>query len=73
MLESYRVEGIATTIKNPQANLVECVYQILGNILRTQDLQNVVLDKNDLFTDVLCKYAWAIYSTVHTILKLSLA
>jgi len=73
MLESYGVEGIATTVKNPQANLVERVYQILGNILRTQDLQNVVLDKNDPFTDVLCKYTWVIYSTIHTTLKLSLA
>ena len=68
MLDSYGVKGIATTVKNPQANLVERVHQTLGNMLRTQDIQNVILDKQDPFTDILCKYAWVICSTIHTTL-----
>ena len=36
-LESHGVEGVATTVKNPQANLVGRVHKMIGNMLRTQD------------------------------------
>lgn len=38
MLESYDVKATPTTVKNPQANLVERVHQTLGNMIRAKDL-----------------------------------
>ena len=35
MLESYNIKPKSTMIKNPQANLVECVHQTLGSILHS--------------------------------------
>lgn len=71
MLDSYEVKGVPTSVKNPQANLVERVNQTLGNMIRLKDIENQRLDPNDPFTDILCSCAWAIRSTVHTTLKAS--
>ena len=71
MLDSYEVKGVPTSVKNPQANLVERVNQTLGNMIRLKDIENQRLDPNDPFADILCSCAWATYSTVHTTLKAS--
>ena len=47
ILESYSIEPKPTTVKNPQANLVERVHQTLGSMLRSQDIHNVILDSLD--------------------------
>jgi len=69
MLASYNIKGIPTTIKNPQANLVERVHQTLGNMIRLNDLENKKLDPKDPFTDILYTCMWVIRSTVHATLK----
>ena len=69
MLNSHNIEGIVTSVKNPQANLVKRVYQTLGNIIHLHDTKNKILDPMDPFTDILCACMWAMCSTVHTILK----
>ena len=71
MLESYGIEPKPTTVKKPQFNLVERLYQTLGSMLRSQDIENVTLDSSDPWTDILRKCAWAIRSTVHTTLKVT--
>jgi hypothetical protein len=59
-----------TTVKNPQANgILECVHQVLGQMLHTAELDmadSVTPDDINVFLD---NAAWAICSTYHTVLK----
>jgi hypothetical protein len=61
-----------TTVKNPQANgILECVHQVLGQMLHTDELDmanSVTPDDVDVFLD---DAAWAIRSTYHTVLTAS--
>ncbi|GKY94846.1 hypothetical protein MPSEU_000449600 [Mayamaea pseudoterrestris] len=71
MLESFGIEPTPTTVKNPQANFVERVHQTLGNMLRTCELEEYEFPEDDPWTDLLCKCAWAIRSTIHLVLDAS--
>jgi hypothetical protein len=64
MLESYNIKPTPTTVKNPQANFVERVHQTLGNMLRTQELEQHEFSQDDPWADVLAKCSWAIRATV---------
>ncbi len=59
-------------VKNPQANaILECVHQVLAQMLRTTDLdmvKSVTPNDVDVFLD---NVAWTICSTYHTVLKAS--
>jgi hypothetical protein len=60
-------------VKNPRANgILECVHQVLGQMLRTAELDmadySFTPDDVDVFLD---NAAWAIGSTYHTVLKAS--
>jgi hypothetical protein len=60
-------------VKNPRANgILERVHQVLGQMLRTAELDDmadsVTPDDVDVFLD---NVAWAISSTYHTVLKAS--
>ncbi len=59
-------------LRNPQANaILECVHQVLGQMLRTAEIDmadSVTLDDVDVFLD---NVAWAICFTHHTVLKAS--
>jgi hypothetical protein len=68
LYKSYGTKGKPTTVRNPQANaILECVHQVLGQMLRTAEIdtaKSVTPDDND-------NAAWAICSTYHTELKAS--
>ena len=72
LCDSYGIKRKPTTIKNPQANaILEGVYQVLGQMLRTVEIDmadSVTPDDVDVFLD---NAAWAICSTYHTVLKAS--
>jgi hypothetical protein len=72
LCESYSIKRKPTTVKNPQANgILECVHQVLGQMLRTAklDMANSVTPNDvNVFLD---NAAWAIRSTYHTVLKAS--
>jgi hypothetical protein len=72
LCDSYGIMRKPTTVKNPQANaILERVHQVLGQILRTLELDmanSVSPDDVDVFLD---NAAWAIHSTYHTVLKAS--
>jgi hypothetical protein len=59
-------------VKNPQANgILECVHQVLGQMLCTAELDmadSVTPNDVNVFLD---KAAWAIRSTYHMVLKAS--
>jgi transposase InsO family protein len=52
--EDYGVKAKPITVRNPQANvIVERVHQVIGNIIRTFELQNNYLDDNDPWKGIL--------------------
>ena len=67
-LEAYGIKPIATTIKNPAANMVERVHQTLGNLIRVYELEEYDFPRGDPWSNILASAAWAIRSTFHTTL-----
>ena len=64
----YGIKGKPITARNPQANsIVERVHQVIGNMIRTFELENKYLDEND--PGLLAATAFAIRSTIHTTLQ----
>ena len=72
LCDSYGIKRKPTTIKNPQANaILERVHQVLGQMLRTAEIdmaETVTPDDVNVFLD---SVAWAIHSIYHTVLKAS--
>ena len=72
LCEAYGIKCKPTTIKNPHANaILEHLHRVLGQMLRTAELdmaETVTPDDVDVFLD---NAAWAICSTYHTVLKAS--
>jgi hypothetical protein len=68
----YGIKRKPTSVKNPQANaILEHIHGVLGNILRTSELdmaESVKASDIDIF---LSDAAWAVCSTYHTVLKAS--
>jgi hypothetical protein len=61
-----------TTIKNPQVNaILECLHQVLAQIMHTSELNMAKTITPDDVDDFLDNVAWAICSTYHTVLKAS--
>ena len=72
LLKDFAIKPTPTTIKNPQANaILERVHQVLGDMLRTKNLQNYDFDDIDPWGELLASVAWAIRSTHHTTLQAS--
>ena len=70
LCEDFSIKRKPTTKKNPQANaIIERVHQVVGNMLRTQDLDSRQLDDVNPWDDFLSSVAWAIRSTYHTTLQ----
>ncbi len=72
LCESYGIKCKPTMVKNPQANaILERVNQVLGQMLRTSELDMANSVSPDDFEVFLDNAAWAIRSTYHTVLKAS--
>jgi len=68
----YGVKGKPITVRNPQANaIVERIHQVIGNIIRTFELESNFLEEEDPWKGILSATAFAIRSTFHTTLKKS--
>ena len=58
LLRDFSIKNSPTFIKNPQANSVlERVYQVLGNMLRKQNLQKYDFDDIDPWSELLYSVA----------------
>jgi hypothetical protein len=72
LCKSYGIKHKPTTLKNPQANaILEHMHQVLGQMLRTAEIDmadSVTPNDVDVFLD---NAAWVICSTYHTVLKTS--
>jgi hypothetical protein len=68
--EDYGVKARPITVRNPQANaIVERIHQVIGNIIRTFELENNYLDETDPWKGILSATAFAVRSTFHTTLQ----
>lgn len=72
LLKTYSIKRKPTTIKNPQANaILERVHGVLGDMMRTSDINNQETVDGDLIDEFLTNAAWAIRSTHHSVLRAS--
>ena len=69
--EDYGITRKPITVRNPQANaIVERVHQVIGNIIRTFELQDNYLDEEDPWKEgILSATAFAVRATYHTTLQ----
>ena len=68
--EDYGITRKPITTRNPQANaIIERVHQVVGNILRTFELQDNYLDEENPWKGILSATAFAVRSTYHTTLQ----
>jgi hypothetical protein len=72
LCKSYGIRRKPTTVKNLQANaILERLHQVLGQMLRTAEIdmaKSVTPDEIDVFLD---NMAWEFCSTYHTVFKAS--
>ena len=58
------------TVKNPQANgILERVYGVINDMLRTNDLDNQSFDSVDPWGELLANIAWVLRSLTHSTLN----
>jgi transposase InsO family protein len=66
----YGIKKKPISARNPQANaIIERVHQVIGNIIRTFELQENYLDEDDPWKGILSATAFAVRSTYHTTLQ----
>ena len=71
-MHDFAIKPTPTSVKNRQANaILERVLQVLGDMLRTKEIQKHTLDEIDPWSEILASVAWAIRSTHHTTLQAS--
>ena len=62
----YRITDKPSTSGNPIPNtILEQIHQVLGNLVRTFNIQQTYVDENDLWTGILAAAAFAIRSTTN--------
>ena len=60
----YGIKAKPITVRNPQANaIVERIHQVLGNMIRSFELQTNYLDETDPWKGILTASAFAIRHT----------
>ena len=68
--KNYGIKEKHSTSHNPQSNgIIERIHQVMGNSLRTFQLESQELSENDPWTPYLASVAWAVRSTYHTVLN----
>jgi hypothetical protein len=72
LCDTYGIKHKPTSVKNPQANaILERIHAVLGNMLRTSELNIAKMVKPSDIDVFLSDAAWAVRSTYHTGLKTS--
>ena len=63
---------MCATMENPQANsILEIIDQVIANLVRTFDLNNNNIDKDDPWSGILASMDFAVQSTYHTTLQVT--
>ena len=70
LLKDFAIKATCTSIKNPQANaILERIHQVVGSMLKTKDLVNVVFDVVDPWSDIIASIAFAVRCSHHSTLN----
>ena len=71
LLKDFAIKATCTSIKNPQANaILERIHQVIGSMLKTKDLVNVVFDVvDDPWSEILASIAFAVRCSHHSTLN----
>jgi hypothetical protein len=70
MCNNYQMKPKHSTAYNPQSNgIIERIHQVLGNMLRSYEMDKEDLNENNPWGYFLNSAAWAIRSTYHTTLE----
>jgi hypothetical protein len=70
LLKDFAVKPTCTSIKNPQANaILERIHQVVGSMLKTKDLANVIFDAVAPWSDILASVAYAVRCSYHSTLQ----
>ena len=70
ILRDYGIKGKPITVRNPQANdIVERIYQGIGKVIRTFELESNYLNEEDPWTGILAATTFAVRSMHYTTLK----
>ena len=68
--QDYGAKAKPITVRNPQANaIVKRIHQVIGNIIRTFELEDNYLDEEDPWKGILSATTFAVRSTYHTTLQ----
>ena len=68
--EDYGLKVKGSTTRNPQSNsILERIHQVIANMIRTYELENVYMDKQDPWSGIIAATCFAIRSTYHTTLQ----
>jgi hypothetical protein len=69
LLEDFAIQPTCTSIKNPQSNaILERIHQVVGSMLKTRDLANIVFDVVDPWSKILASVAYAVRCSHHSTL-----
>jgi hypothetical protein len=65
--KDYGVKRKPITMRNPQANsILECIYQTIGNMIRSCQVGQLELDEEDPWSGILAAVMFATRATYHT-------
>lgn len=70
LLKDFAVKPTCTSIKNPQANaILERIHQVVGSMLKTNNLQEVIFDAVTPWNSILASIAYAVRCSFHSTLQ----
>ena len=68
--EDYGIKQKPISVRNPQANaIVERIHQVIGNMVRTFELETTEINEDEPWKGILSAVAFAVRSTLHSTLK----
>ena len=68
--EDYGLKVKGSTTHNPQSNaILERIHQVIGNMIRTYELEKIYMDKQDPWSGIIAATCFGIRSTYHTTLQ----
>ena len=70
ILKDFAIQAACTSIKNPQSNaILERIHQVVGSMLKTQDLKEKIFDSWKSWSKILASVAYAIMCSYQSTLQ----
>ena len=70
MLKDFAIQATCTSIKNPQSNaILERIHQVVGSMLKTQDLKEKIFDSWKPWSKILASVAYTLRWSYHSTLQ----